>query len=110
MATNLDLSGVPASMVVGVAATGAVVTNQDATQQTWALSASPPGLTISPASGTLAAKGNQPVTITPRVAAQFTITLTGNPGPVSGSPASTVAIHVAVQRYLELIDDLEPLF
>jgi hypothetical protein len=107
MAT-LKLSDVPASIVVGSDTT--VIKVSGPNTSSWTLSSSPPGVTFTPATAAAATAGVQ-IKIEATIAGPFTITLTpSDPNDsVVGSPFTTVAINPAVNRYLELLADLEPL-
>lgn len=89
MTPQVDLSGVPASGTVNVAASGATVSNRGVVQVDWSLTATPDGLAIAPRTGTLDAGASTAVTLTASGVADFSISLASStPGVVvSGSPA-----------------------
>jgi hypothetical protein len=110
--TNLQLSNVPETTVAGETYTDITLTGTSG--QSWTLSASPTGLIISPYSGTFTDKGKAtvPLTIKPLTTGQFTIVLSGQADSLGlVGTVTTVAIHPdpVVQRYVELLADLETL-
>lgn len=84
----LQLSGVPTTGTVGVAASGGTVTNTGTVSANWTVAAAAPDVTITPSTGTLAGGASAGFTLTATAAGVRSISLTSSTpsAVISGSP------------------------